>query len=187
MHHTMAPNKLLEIPTSLRLLLTVNQRGYLGAGFPSRARSFSHTNPLLISSNSLPRILQPSLWHTILPKRFRRSKESITAADAGQGRRKWNPATPFIVLGLLIGSQAIHTLVLRNQMAAYSRKAEAKIALLKEIVERIQRGEDVAVEKLLGTDDPTQEKEWAEGMLFESCEAILFQEYGSRHTSPYFC
>jgi hypothetical protein len=77
--------------------------------------------------------------------------------------REWNPATPYIILGLLVGSQAIQVLWLKQDRAHSLRKAEAKIGLLKEVIERVQRGENVDVEGVLGTGDPESEKEWAEG------------------------
>lgn len=45
------------------------------------------------------------------------------------------------------------------------RKAEAKLGLLKEVIERVQNGEDVDVEKVLGTGDAESERQWAEGEL----------------------
>lgn len=53
-------------------------------------------------------------------------------------------------------------IALRNEFAAFSRRADAKIGLLKEIIERIQNGEEVDVEGLLGTGDKEREKEWEE-------------------------
>ena len=52
---------------------------------------------------------------------------------------------------------------LRNDFRSFSRKSEAKISLLKEVIERVQRGEDVDVEGLLGTGDEEKEREWEEG------------------------
>jgi len=54
-------------------------------------------------------------------------------------------------------------IALRNDFAAYSRRADARIGLLKEIIERIQKGEEVDVEGLLGTGDAVREQEWEEG------------------------
>jgi len=51
-------------------------------------------------------------------------------------------------------------IALKNSFAASSRRADAKIGLLKEIVERIQNGEEVDVEGLLGTGDAKREQEW---------------------------
>jgi hypothetical protein len=77
--------------------------------------------------------------------------------------KEWNPATFFIIIFLLIGSMSIQMIALRNEFAAFSRRADAKIGLLKEIIERIQNGEEVDVEGLLGTGDKEREKEWEEG------------------------
>lgn len=51
-------------------------------------------------------------------------------------------------------------IALKNEDAAFTRRADAKITLLKEIIERIKNGEDVDVEGLLGTGDKDREKEW---------------------------
>jgi len=63
-------------------------------------------------------------------------------------------------LALLVGSQAIQTLVLKNDILAYSRQTEAKLALLREVIGRVQRGEDVDVERMLGTGQQKEEAEW---------------------------
>ena len=57
-------------------------------------------------------------------------------------------------------------LALRNEYPTSSRKADAKIALLKEILDKIRRGEEVDVDKVLGTGDEQQEQEWADGRVF---------------------
>lgn len=54
-------------------------------------------------------------------------------------------------------------ITLRNEYTVFSRKSDAKIALLKDVLERVQRGEHVDVEKLLGTGDEQQEQEWKDG------------------------
>ena len=61
-------------------------------------------------------------------------------------------------------------LVLRNEYSTFSRKADAKIRLLKDVLDRLQRGENVDVEKVLGTGDEEQEQEWRNGKwLHELC------------------
>lgn len=55
-------------------------------------------------------------------------------------------------------------IALKNTHAAFSRRADAKIGLLNEIIGRIHKGEEVDVEGLLGTGDAKREKEWEEGM-----------------------
>lgn len=78
--------------------------------------------------------------------------------------KEWNPATFYIVMFTLIGSQAIRMLSLKNSYATYRRTTDAKIELLKEVIERVNNGEKVDVEKLLGTGDEAKEKEWEEGV-----------------------
>jgi uncharacterized NAD-dependent epimerase/dehydratase family protein len=105
---------------------------------------------------SIPRIIQPSFWASMIPKPLKTRSE--------QPRRKeWNPATPYIILGLLVGSQAIQILWLKQERTHNLRRAEAKIGVLREVIERVQRGEDVSVEAALGTGDAADEREWAEG------------------------
>jgi hypothetical protein len=60
---------------------------------------------------------------------------------------------------------------LKQEKAHSLRRTEAKIGLLKEIIERVQRGEDVPVERLLGTGDIDSEKEWADGGC--CCDEVL--------------
>lgn len=78
---------------------------------------------------------------------------------------------------MLIGSQSINLLLLRNEWQVFSRQADAKIARLKEVIQRVQNGEDVDVEKELGTGDEVAEREWAEGI---PCSAtFLAQDYAN--------
>ena len=66
---------------------------------------------------------------------------------------------------MLIGSQSINLILLKNEWQVFSRQADAKIARLKDVIERVQRGEDVDVEKELGTGDEVAEREWADGRI----------------------
>jgi hypothetical protein len=63
----------------------------------------------------------------------------------------------------LIGSMSIQMILLRKNFAAFTRQSDVRIGLLREVVEKIQRGEDVDVEKVLGTGDLEKEAEWQEG------------------------
>jgi hypothetical protein len=74
-----------------------------------------------------------------------------------------NPATPVLFLGILCGSQAIQILTLKSRTFQSTRQAEAKMALLHEVIKRVQAGEEVDVRKELGTGDPVREKEWEDG------------------------
>lgn len=75
-----------------------------------------------------------------------------------------NPATYFLWIYILIGSQAIRLIGLKKEMVAYSRKADVKIQQLREVVEKLQRGEDIDVKKVLGAGDENQEREWEEAL-----------------------
>jgi hypothetical protein len=108
-------------------------------------------------------VTQPSFWKGMIPKPFRRDSASRSATKKPRSK-EWNPATFFIFIFLLIGSMSIQMIALRNEFAAFSRRADAKIGLLKEVIERIQKGEDVDVEGLLGTGDAKREREWEEGI-----------------------
>lgn len=77
--------------------------------------------------------------------------------------KEWNPATFFIVIFLCIGSMSIQMITLRNSFERHMRQTEVRIGLLKDVVERIQRGETVDVEKALGTGEPKKEADWEEG------------------------
>ncbi|RSM00499.1 hypothetical protein CEP52_009079 [Fusarium oligoseptatum] len=53
-------------------------------------------------------------------------------------------------------------IALRNSFDRYMRQSEARIMALREVVEKIQRGEPVDVEKALGTGNPKKEADWEE-------------------------
>lgn len=137
----------------------------------------SHSRAYAASTASLPRVAQPSIWHSIIPKAFRNPESSQVPAKP-QRRKEWNPATFFICIFLLIGSNAIQMLTLKNDYSTFSRKADAKIKLLKDVLDRVQRGENVDVEKALGTGDEQQEQEWRDGKwLYESILTALRSSY----------
>lgn len=68
-------------------------------------------------------------------------------------------------MAILIGSQAIHTLTLRKDFESYVRTTDAKINLLREVIEKVKRGEEVDVRGILGTGNPKSEAEWSEGEI----------------------
>ncbi|KAI9050168.1 hypothetical protein LZ554_006309 [Drepanopeziza brunnea f. sp. 'monogermtubi'] len=109
----------------------------------------------------LPSVIQKDFWLGMIPKPLRKSSPSAALKKKVRSK-EWNPATFFIAIFLLIGSMSIQMIALRNEFAAFSRRADARIGLLKEIIERIQKGEDVDVEGLLGTGDAVREREWEE-------------------------
>ncbi|KAJ4346189.1 hypothetical protein N0V95_005605 [Ascochyta clinopodiicola] len=149
MESSVLMRQLLRTPASCRAYLT-----------QSRAFSLAPTLPHA-RFISTPTILRPSFWASMIPKPL---KDRASAPKS----REWNPATPYIILSLLVGSQAIQILWLKQERAHSLRRAEAKIGVLKEVIERVQNGEDVDVEKVLGTGDAESEKEWAEGRLMDA-------------------
>ncbi|KAI1618319.1 hypothetical protein EDD37DRAFT_622329 [Exophiala viscosa] len=107
----------------------------------------------------LPRIAQPSIWHSIIPRPLRGRSASA------EGKKKpTNPATYFLWIYLLIGSQAIRIMGIQNDFTTFMRRADLKIEALRQVVEKLQRGEEVDVEKVLGTGDEVQEQEWEEAL-----------------------
>jgi hypothetical protein len=118
-----------------------------------------------------PRVANVSFWSGLVPKPFRRQQTSPDAPSplAKRSRfltrpRDWNPYTIFILLGLLAGSNAIQILALRNDTVSYTRKTEAKLDLLREVVQKVKNGEEVDVRKALGTGDEEAEREWEEAV-----------------------
>lgn len=69
---------------------------------------------------------------------------------------------------------------LKQERAQNLRKAEAKIGILKEVIERVQNGEKVDVERLLGTGDAESEKAWAEVLKDLQNEEALFETKKTR-------
>src|SRR5271156_4817205 len=107
----------------------------------------SRQNPVALRQYAaVQSITQPSFWASLIPKPLRRSSSPSAAKKFKPKSNEWNPATFFIFIFLLIGSMSIQMIALRNDFAAFSRRADAKIGLLREIVERVQRGEEVDVE-----------------------------------------
>jgi hypothetical protein len=100
----------------------------------------------------------------MIPKPLRKDPSSKSATKKPKSK-EWNPATFFIFIFLLIGSMSIQMIALRNEFTAFTRRADAKIGLLKEIIGRIQKGEEVDVEGLLGTGNKKREQEWEEGIV----------------------
>jgi hypothetical protein len=123
------------------------------------------------SSEHLPKLAQPSIWQSIIPKSFRtRDKRRLPTE-----KKPPNPASYFIWIYLFIGSQAIRIIGVQNEYKTFMRKAEVKIAKLREVIEKLQKGEEVDVEKVLGTGDETQELEWEEALREIENEDKLWQ------------
>ncbi|KAF9735383.1 hypothetical protein PMIN01_06788 [Paraphaeosphaeria minitans] len=145
--------QLLRQPHTARTLLSPATR--------PQSRTFALLSPQHSYARhlSMPTILRPNFWKSMIPRPLRPA-ESLSSTSDVPGRQ-WNPATPYIVLALLVGSQAIQILWLKQERALVTRRAEAKMGILREVVERVQRGEEVDVEGILGTGVEGREKEWA--------------------------
>ncbi len=110
-------------------------------------------------STAYPTVTDSGFWKSLVPKPLRRENRARRKGKS----RAWNPATYFIVMFLFVGSMSIQMIALRNQTSRYMRQAGVRLQQLREVVERIQNGEDVDVEKLLGTGEPQREADWEEG------------------------
>lgn len=125
------------------------------------ANSISHARLGLRFSSTAPvTIVEGSFWKSLIPKPMRKANRNKLKTKA---KKEWNPATYFIVMFLFIGSMSIQMIALRNQTERYLRQSSLRVAQLREVVRRIQNGEDVDVEKILGTGDVQKETEWEEG------------------------
>ena len=109
----------------------------------------------------LPKLAQPSIWHSIVPRALRNRADTALGSNKRKGS---NPATYFIWIYLLIGSQAIRILQLQTEFSTFMRRAELKVTKLREVVEALHKGEEVDVEKALGTGDEGREREWEEAL-----------------------
>jgi hypothetical protein len=120
------------------------------------------------SSSALPRIAQPELWRSVVPKFLRRA--NIEQQDRPSGFRLFlrNPATHVAGLAVLCGSQAIQVIYLKNEAADNTRTSESKIRILGNVIDRVKAGEQVDLQQEFGTGDPDKEKEW------QQCQYIHF-------------
>ena len=99
---------------------------------------------------------------------------------AKDGRKIKNPANYFIWIYILIGSQAIRILNVRTEAGQHHRLADIKLRQLREVIEKLENGEDVDVEKALGTGDEASEREWEEALRELESEERLWQNNRSR-------
>lgn len=104
------------------------------------------------------------MWTSLIPRFLRERKPKDPKGESSPKSKEWNPASFYIIIFILIGSQAIRMIALKNDYKAYRRTTDAKIQLLREVIERVKSGEEVDVEKLLGTGDAAKEREWDEGL-----------------------
>lgn len=134
---------------------------------PTTARSTIRATATARSVSTVLRIAEPSFWTGLIPKPLRRENRSVPDATAPKKKswlaREWNPATFFAIVFLLIGSMSIQMIGLRKTFDAHTRRSDVRIGLLREVVEKLQAGEEVDVEKALGSGNPEKEAMWDEG------------------------
>ncbi|PHH87761.1 hypothetical protein CDD83_8439 [Cordyceps sp. RAO-2017] len=111
------------------------------------------------SSTAPATVIDAGFWRSLIPKPLR--KENREKRAQGQSK-EWNPATYFIAMFVLVGSMSIQMIALRKQTDTYARQSRVRLELLREVVERIRNGEEVDVEKVLGTGDEQKEADWEE-------------------------
>ncbi|KAL2159584.1 hypothetical protein VTH06DRAFT_2153 [Thermothelomyces fergusii] len=121
---------------------------------PSSLSTSTPNNTRAVSS-----VADVSFWKSLVPKPLRSPTGSNRKKTKVQ-QRGWNPATFFIIIFLLIGSMAIQMISLRKDFETFMRQSGVKIDQLREVVEKLQRGEEVDVEEALGTGDAQKELEW---------------------------
>jgi hypothetical protein len=144
-------------------------RSFLGTGQGSSALAGWQQWQQRTVSSAVPRVARPAFWQSLVPKFLRSSRRDDDPFFMEEKRkpkraREWNPATFFIVIFLLIGSMSIQMIALKKEFATFIRRSDVRIGLLREVVEKLQRGEMVDVEAALGTGNPEREAEWDHGL-----------------------
>ncbi|KAI1105918.1 hypothetical protein F4804DRAFT_90318 [Jackrogersella minutella] len=108
-----------------------------------------------------PSVFDPGFWRGLIPKPWRGKEQSVDFGVPKKPKSKeWNPATFFIIIFLFIGSMSIQLIALKKQSENFMRRSEVRVGLLREVIEKLQKGEEVDVEKTLGTGDAEKEKGW---------------------------
>ncbi|KAK4153759.1 hypothetical protein C8A00DRAFT_15049 [Chaetomidium leptoderma] len=123
---------------------------------PALRQPFLSQRPLARAVSS---VAEPSFWKSLVPKPLR-SRSPTRLGKKAKVQKGWNPATFFIFIFLLIGSMSIQMISLRRDFATFMRQSEVRIGLLRDVVEKLQRGEKVDVEQVLGTGDAEKELLW---------------------------
>ncbi|KAG7290341.1 hypothetical protein NEMBOFW57_000341 [Staphylotrichum longicolle] len=114
-----------------------------------------------LATRPLSSVAETSFWKSLVPKPLR-SRSTAGPGKKTKVQKGWNPATFFIFIFLLIGSMSIQMISLKKDFATFMRQSDVRIGLLREVVEKLQKGEEVDVEKVLGTGDPERELAWEE-------------------------
>ena len=169
--------RLMSIPTTSSIVST--RRRFETAS--PMALNMSHQDPETSRPATrlrfLPRILQADMLRSYFSPFLRRSRVPPGLQKQKEKNKEWNPYTFFIITFLVIGSQAINLIALKHEHKDFMRRTESKIDLLREVIERIEKGEDVNVEKLLGTGVESEEKIWEECELLGDSREDSYANY----------
>ncbi|CZT20447.1 uncharacterized protein RCC_06307 [Ramularia collo-cygni] len=156
----MAPSRALFIPRDVcrqGLRYQTQRRSFAGA-----ARLYDE------GASRLPHVASPSFWKSLIPRPFRRPADATEAAERSArrsaGAEERRTGIIFLILGIVVGSNAINIIAIRRDMLNFTRQTDAKLELLREVIQKVKNGEDVDVKRALGTGDPEQEKEWEQVM-----------------------
>lgn len=150
----------------------------LGSSLARDLTSASRFSGARRAASSMPLLLQKSFWKQMVPKPFRKSNDPT--APKRVKSKDWNPATFFICIFLLIGSMSIQQIALKKSFETFMRQSDVRIGLLREVVEKLQKGEEVDVEKVLGTGDAEKEIEWQQGRISMQ-QNIIERSYADFH------
>jgi hypothetical protein len=166
------PPSLRIRPTSLRPTLHQSQNharicrthGHShGHAQPTHSRSqytpsssTPHTTHEVVKFSWVPRVFRKSTWDLIIPRSLRTRSLPNTSSPT----RTRNPATYFIWIYLLIGSQAIRIIGVQSDFVIFTRRAELRLEKLREVLRALQAGEEIDV----GTGVESEELEWEEAM-----------------------
>lgn len=144
--------------------LSARAIGLSRSAFVSRISiSVQRNHAVRWSSTGPASIVDTGFWRSLIPKPLRRANRKGTK---GEKSKEWNPATFFIVMFLFIGSMSIQMIALRNQSERYNRQSTVRIGQLREALKKLQNGEDIDVNKLLGSADESQKDiDWEESEL----------------------
>ncbi|KAM5482198.1 hypothetical protein MaudMau93_006821 [Microsporum audouinii] len=161
-------------------MATLSSRGFPRVVTPwkqfpilSRRARYEHRFPFpfcqcLSTGRMTPKIA--SMWNSVIPKFLRNGDRKASKHGTDIGIIERNPAVFYILMFILIGSQAIHLLQLRTSHENFLRSTNSKIRQLSEVIDKLKNGEEVDVKKALGTGNKASEDEWEEELVLREIE-----------------
>ncbi|KTW27626.1 hypothetical protein T552_02068 [Pneumocystis carinii B80] len=103
--------------------------------------------------------------------RFMTTHSTINKKETKLMKRFFSSNIIFIVLLIILGSQANNILFIKQEFNEFEAEIDAKISHLRDIIDRIQKGENLDISKELGTGVDEKEKEW-----FKVIEQVINQD-----------